>query len=237
MRTALMLSIGCVLLLTCLASTHVLAMDGAAVGDQPTPEPYFVVETATMGPTGQNGGSSVRETQYLGVSFTLPDAVRLTRVGGHFGSFTNAPDYDTIFFAITPLQPNGFPEPPTAGGGPPPLSDAIYSGTIDVPGTTTWPSDSDEILVDINYSIDPGDYALVFGAGGKFGSSVTTSSFAPHQEQDLIGSPTLFYWVSGNNSWELLQFNTRFLLEAVPEPATLLLLTLAGLPLLRRRRR
>ncbi|GMG83337.1 hypothetical protein LNKW23_25500 [Paralimibaculum aggregatum] len=75
-----------------------------------------ILETASLGPTGQNSGSGLSD-QYLGARFSISERTRVTAVGGHVGR-----SYGSLFAAIVAL--------PSAGA----LPDFADPMDIDAPG-------------------------------------------------------------------------------------------------------
>lgn len=144
---------------------------------------FFLLETATLGPTGQSpvGGLNIWHQQFLGAKFEVTEPVRLESMGGHL---VNAPlpgTFGPIFMALVPLNPmTDLPNDPE-------LSDAFLVIPVDLPAA------SEEVTVDITGSgieIDlvPGRYALIFGSG-LFG--VNGDGAMPGNDTD-IGTPDDF---------------------------------------------
>ena len=179
--------------------------------------------SGTLGPTGVSfddlggvvPGTNIQNVIFAGVRFELTQPVITTEIGGHFV----APVVGTFFGAIIALNDaNDFP-------------DSEDLSSTDVLGNTllTFPVLSDEVYGDLNLSLDPGWYALVFGSG-LFGA--TTNGGAVRNGLD-IGDPS--YIAFGPNlKWFNLDIfqnpfdNHRFVINGnfVPDPSTLSLLLL-----------
>jgi hypothetical protein len=184
----------------------------------------IIVETATLGATGQTGGTNINSNQWLGARFTLTQSTQITDVGGHLVSITAG----GIFAAIVPLSsPTALPSflPST-------IATSALAGTVFTP-----PSLSADVLTPLSVLLAPGSYALVFGSGGPFGAA--GSGAMAIANLPLLGSPSFFRAFGG--SWVENGFTeARFVVvgNVVPEPTTALLLGvgLAGVTATRRRR-
>jgi len=185
-----------------------------------------IFESGTLGPTGvtwqQVLDGEVRATNitpnvFTGVRFRLDLPVVTTRIGGHFLS----PSSGTFFGAIVALDDeNDFPN-------------SGDLSTMDVLGTTmlTFPEPSNEVLGDLNISLFPGWYALVFGSG-LFGS--TGNGVATRNNTD-IGLQTYIGYQPGADWFSLTDLSTffvdhRFVVQGriVPEPSSVVLLFLTS---------
>jgi hypothetical protein len=112
-----------------------------------------VLESATLGATGQIGGTSVTPQQFVGWRFQVAEPFAVAEVGGHLLGF---PDPAGPIFAvlIRLAAPQALP------AGAPFLATEIVASANFAP-----PFPSDEILVPMQVTLDPGSYALVFGSG------------------------------------------------------------------------
>jgi hypothetical protein len=183
-----------------------------------------ILETATLGTTGQTTGTNINSTQWLGARFTLTQSTQITDVGGHLLSVTAG----GIFAAIVPLSsPTALPSfLPSA------ITTSALASTVFSP-----PSLSADVLTPLSVLLAPGSYALVFGSGGPFGAA--GSGRMAIANLPLLGSPSFFRAFSG--SWVENGFTeARFVVvgNVVPEPTTALLLGvgLAGVTVMRRGR-
>jgi len=147
----------------------------------------IIYESATLGPTGQtSGGLNANTVQLLGSRFSISEIVDVTDVGGHFRNpqlFGN----DLIFGAIVELSgPNAFP-----------LGDPFTGGEVLAFTTFTPPDPSADISIPLSITLQPGDYALVFGAGefGATGQGVMTDNNFDTPE----GVGSYITWQTNNN--------------------------------------
>lgn len=183
-------------------------------------------ESGTLGTTGvswSDGASrtfpivSVSPHVFTGVRFHLDQPVLTTSVGGHFVS----PSGGEFLGAIVALDD---------------AMDFPNSGNLSTPdvlgrASLTFPTSSAEVFGNLEVSLQPGWYALVYGSG-LFG--VSGSGGAPANNSD-IGNPTYIAFQPGSGvSWiDLATFVTdlRFVVEGsvIPEPSTLVLILLTSL--------
>ncbi|MEQ9668932.1 hypothetical protein [Coleofasciculus sp. G2-EDA-02] len=198
----------------------------------------ITLESATLGSTGQRGGTSISDNQFYGWRFQIDTTLQVTHIGGHLlggvlyqGNLVRG--YD-IFGAIISLNSSdALPQ------GTPFLPEEVLATTI---LTTTFPSS--EIFVPLSVTLTPGSYGLVFGSG-LFGATGVGGMPNYSDQSDIppTNIATYFwwndgegynppYWRNGNNGGTS---RTRFLVrgefvESVPEPAfTIGLLTLGAL--------
>ena len=110
-----------------------------------------------------------------------------------------------------------------------PVGSSLYSSV------EAWPAGGGDVLVDnIALSLTPGNlYAGVVDLQGYSGPSV---HYQFNQFSYTGGDAS---WLDGGTEWHFLNsgWNTKFRAEFVPEPSTLLILTLGAAGLLIRRRR
>lgn len=191
-----------------------------------------IFASGTLGPTGipmadlRNGnvpGTNIKDVVFAGVRFELTQQVITSQIGGHFV----APLGGTFFGVIVALDDaNDFP-------------DSGDLSTPDVLGNTllSFPVPSNEVFGDLNLSLEPGWYALVFGSG-LFGA--TTNGATVRNGID-IADPTYIAFQPGSAfGWnDITSFapNHRFVVTglAIPEGSSISLASLASIILLFRR--
>lgn len=185
----------------------------------------ILFESGTLGPTGipredvSNQvvlGENVNGFAYSGARFHLMQPVITSRIGGHFVG-------QGIFFgAIVQLDDeNDFP-------------DSNDLSTPDVLGNTSliFTDPSDEVFGDIDIYLDSGWYAIIFGSG-LFG---TTGDGAALLNNPDIGTPDYIGFMNGFG-WGHRLSSKRFVVEGaiVPEPSTIVLISLVPFYLLTKR--
>jgi len=185
-----------------------------------------IYESGTLGPTGipvsqlDNGtvpGTNVNETVFVGVRFELDRPIVTSQIGGHF--VAGVPG--TFFGAIVALD--GAEDVPNSSD----MSSADVLGHTEL----TFPVPSTEVFGDLNLSLDPGWYALVFGSGlfgttGQEGGAIRNGSDL-NDPSYIVTSPTA-------NNWAAISTfpNHRFVVEGriIPEPTALVLCICAIAP-------
>lgn len=129
-----------------------------------TPGEFYALETADLGQTGQTTGLLVvNQNQFIGAKFELTERGNLERMGAHLlGIGIDIP----LFMAIVPLDP--ITDLPLDRN----LTSAIAARRFFAPRP------SGEVMVDIDFEIDPGRYGLVIGSGlfDTGGSALTTDN-------------------------------------------------------------
>jgi len=189
-----------------------------------------IYESATLGATGQSGGTSL-SSQFLGSRFTLSQETNITAIGGHMVETGGNGTLWGALISMSALLPAFAPLDIEANA----LASAIFAPT----GT------SNEFIQPLAITLLPGDYALVFGDAGLFGttgSGAMPNSFNTGSVDLPAGIGSYFFSQTDGSQWSNGGFNTvRFVVEGVivPEPSTMLLLGsgLAGLGWYRRRRK
>jgi len=147
----------------------------------------IIYESSTLGPTGQTtGGFNVNEVQFLGSRFSISETMEVSQIGGHMyrGSFGD----NLIFGAIVELSgPDALP-----------LGDPFTGGEVLASTTFTPPVLSADVSVPLSITLQPGDYALIFGSG-EFGATngegvMTVNNFITPE-----GVGSYIVWI--NNMW------------------------------------
>ena len=191
----------------------------------------IIYESATLGQVGLTGGVAVAagfddymETDYYaGARFHLDYEAEVTAIGGHF-----LLDNDTgnLFGAILPLSgPGAMPSLPPFD------SSDIIASTVFVPD-----SPSTDYRTSLAVTLQPGDYALIFGSNALGAEDGIMNIIIAADQQRLDGGDLIRAEADGSWSAEVLP--ARFVIEGtvnVPEPATLILFGLGGI-LLRKSR-
>jgi cysteine-rich repeat protein len=156
-------------------------------------------ESALMGTPSQGGGSSLN-TQLIGSRFSVTEAVRISAIGGHIVHYTFEPGL--LFGAIVALSsPTALP------------SGAPFDGSTMASTTFSGLFPSADIRVPMDVILPPGDYAVIFGAGGHFGA--TGQGAMPQNNTAVPGSDDQFFWSSGGLFWvdSGTGSNRRFVVE------------------------
>jgi hypothetical protein len=185
----------------------------------------IIHESATMGPTGDLGGPAI-SNQFLGSRFSLTEAYTITAIGGHLNIRLGS-----IWGAIVAL--------PTASSLPTYSGVDIESHAL-VSALFTDNGDSADLREAVNITLEAGDYALIFGDSGLFGT--TGSGAMPTGGQSNLPGASFFFWNGSGPTWNDGGFSAgRFVVEGapvLPEPGSLLLMLLGitGLGLGRARR-
>lgn len=208
---------------------HVLVLAVALVSSATATDAIAatIFESGTLGQTviswqdsldGLVAGSSVDAGVFSGVRFELMQPVVTTEIGGHFFS----PSGGDFFGAIIQLgDESDFPN-----------SEDL--STPDVLGTTlmTFPVASAEVFGDLNLSLDPGWYALVFSSG-RFGASGNGGMVLNNPD---IGIPSYIARQPGPGWFNLADISDafkfvdfRFVVQGrvVPEPSAIALAVMA----------
>ncbi len=138
------------------------------------------LESAPLDAPNFIGGLSVIPSQFLGWRFQVTDTLQVTDIGGHLGS--TSPNNE-IFGAIVSLsEPNAFPQ-----------SNPFQPGEV-LAATTLNPSfPTNDVTVPLSVTLNPGNYALVFGSG-LFGAS--GDAYMPYNDT-ANEAASLFDYVDG----------------------------------------
>ncbi len=155
-------------------------------------EPIY--ESADLGWTGGGSGPGVSTTQFIGSRFHVDQAVEVTGIGGHLGSD------GTIFGALVSLD-----SPTALPSGSPIVSDPLAVTTFDA-GLR-----SRDLVVPLSATLEPGDYALIFGSGW-FGA--TGTGFLPANNVVIPGRSANFWWRRG--AWDSVGLTeTRVVVDGI----------------------
>lgn len=170
-----------------------------------------ILESAPLGATGHNSGSSVTNTQFIGWRFQIDAPLDVDHVGGHLLEF----EPGGLFAALVSLPSiNSLP------AGAPFTADELVATT-----TFQAPFPSDEVTIPLNAELHPGSYALMFGTG-LFGATGLGGMPNFNDQPDIPPtdiSSYIFWAIPQLNEppeWrENLNSHMRFVVEAhVPIP-------------------
>jgi hypothetical protein len=161
---------------------------------RPAAAQHLIVETATYQASAPGSEFNVGVGDYYGwydewimVKFHLSTRTSVTRVG-----IANVHSYDgspvTLFAAIVPINASGVPD------GPAPFDDAK------VIAHTVFQIDGSDQKVPLSATLDPGDYAVVFG-GDRYGAG--GYAVVHDSGQTPLGDPAIritdnYYFYDGN---------------------------------------
>ncbi len=190
-----------------------------------------IYESATLGTIGHTGGSALEFGQFLGSRFTLSAVTDVTAIGGHMIEKGGDGTLWGALISMSGLLPSFAPQDIEANA----LGFAILTPT----------STSDEFIVPLIITLNPGDYALVFGDNSLFGTTGTGQMPGPPLTGAVnfpAGVGSYFFGnATASNSWTNPGPPGRFVVQGtvIPEPSTMLLLGsgLAGLGFFRQRKK
>lgn len=156
-----------------------------------------VLETATLGPTGQSGGgASVSSSSWFGAIFSLAEPTRTISVSAHLRATSPGP----IFAAILPIDTET---------DVPPCLDLSCALAVEL-FTPTDPSSESTVPIDV--MLPAGDYAVLFGSG----SAGATAQGVATLNNPMLGMPTFLgkVFFEGEFVWVLQtgQIDARFTL-------------------------
>lgn len=166
-----------------------------------------VIASATLGATGQIGGTSVTATQFVGWRFAVAEPLVIERVGGHLFGDVGA---GGVFAAVVSLPAiDAFP------AGDPFTAEEVVATTVFEP-----PVPSADVRTPLNAVVGPGAYALVFGTG-LFGATGEAALPRPAGQADIppsnISSFIFYGFTAGPGSpkaWRTnLASHMRFVIE------------------------
>ena len=209
---------------TCIFLLSSLFVSSNANGD-------LVYESATLGaPFG--GGTSVAVT---GSWFSITERTRITALGGHLSISNAAGTPDSVWASIVELPRGVLPANDFDIE-----ANSLVSGLI----TTVSHGDSSDRRVNVDTILNPGDYAILIGGRGLFGTN--SSAIMPENGTDFPGASYFSQYFdsgAGDFAWDdgtlIDRSGTRLVVEgtAVPEPNSCLLVGTAILVFASRRRR
>ncbi|HEY4124568.1 MAG TPA: PEP-CTERM sorting domain-containing protein [Rhizomicrobium sp.] len=175
-----------------------------------------IVETAVL--TDDSGDYNVLPGDFarlFGTTFTLTQKTELTSVGFGYGRFAGG----SVYAAIVPVDPTtGFPLANASDIEAAALGHAVINAPF-----VTDASQIGDATAALSLMLDPGTYAVVFGAG-LYGTTGSAFSEGNSLGQDIFSSFAGSDWADFGGDDVRLLLNG----DAVPEPMTLALM-LAGL--------
>lgn len=176
---------------------------------------------------GNSGSLFLFTDQHIGMRFTATTTTNITHVGGHINSVNGS----LLFGAIVRLSdqnasPVGWPTAPVIASM---TFNAGFQGD-GIPGVLF-----NDVLTPLAVTVEPGDYALIFGAGEYFGLPADSRGNMPLDSIN-VGGGSYIVWSRPFNTWRSFEsigfggdVSPRFVIKsdqplaAVPEPTTLLL--------------
>ena len=188
-------------------------------------------DTFTFAPSvpfnGNGGFLRLFSDQHIGMRFAVTTTTNITHIGGH----VNSENGSMLFGAIVRLDdqnasPVGWPTAPVVAST---TFNPGFQGNF-IPGVLF-----NDVLTPLSVTLEPGDYALVFGAGEYFGLPADSMGNMPIDSMNL-GGASYIVWSRPFNTWRPFDVVTfpgnvspRFVilsdqpLTAVPEPVSVLL--------------
>ena len=151
-----------------------------------------IIYTTNDGTTWLGGGGpSIDGTQYFGVDFSITSTTQVAYIGGSIIDNPSSPG--SIFGAILPLSLNSpYPASP---------SQIVSSALGEV---TFTPNGEPNVYVPLSLTLQPGNYALVFGGGtptnpGPFGATGSAVAVAVTNADTSV--PQYISSQAGLNKW------------------------------------
>jgi hypothetical protein len=180
----------------------------------------ILFESGTLGETGISRedvhnqvvlGANLNSNAFNGVRFELVQPAVIAQVGGHF---VGSPNNDAMLFAAIIELDNESDFP-----------DSADLSTPDVLGNAilNFPEPSDKVVGDLELSLDPGWYALVFGSG-LFGTGGDGAALLNNSD---VGTQSYIGYLSGFG-WGTRQPGMYFVITGtiIPEPSCFVLILL-----------
>ena len=183
----------------------------------------IIHESAHLGATGlsESGVPALHDGQYIGSRFSLSGLTMVESVGGHLVG-SSVPFDQSLFAAIV------FLSSPTALPSGSPFDMTTVTTTVFTP-----PYPSDDVLVPLTVTLNPGHYGLIFGVG-HFGA-IGPGGAMPSNNFDIQGSASYFHWSIWGPSWfdenvsGLSGFRFVVTGRVIPEPGSIALFVLGSL--------
>ncbi len=149
--------------------------------------PETILESATLGPSEFGGGLAIGDlvsNAILGNRFSIIERTRITAIGGHLNTFdgVNLFNRGSIWGVIIPMS------------GVLPAFDASEieaNALVNAIFEDDNPSSGD-LREPVSLVLNPGDYALLFGGGGLFGT--TGQAIMPTNGQVRLPGFSNFFW-------------------------------------------
>jgi hypothetical protein len=155
-----------------------------------------VLESGTLGATGQLSGASVTIAQFVGWRFALDAPLVIGRIGGHM---LNNDLPGGVFAALVALPSlEAFPQ------GDPFTDHEVLATTVFDP-----PLPNNEVRTPLHAALIPGVYALVFGTGlfGATGEAALPNTFDQNDVPPTNISSFIFYGLTGPGSPQVWRTN------------------------------
>ena len=155
-----------------------------------------ILESATLGPSEFGGGLSIGDSvsnSIPGNRFSISERSQITAIGGHLNTYdgVNLFNRGSIWGAIIPMS-DFLPAFDASEVEANALAHAIFEDDNPSSGDLREP---------VSLVLNPGDYALIFGGGGLFGT--TGQAIMTTTDQVRLPGFSFFFWDGrpGNNVW------------------------------------
>jgi hypothetical protein len=169
-------------LAVCIATT---TLSLATVIANPQVAKSITLESATLGSLSGLPGVLINELQFLGWRFQVNNTLQVTDIGGHF----TGEGAGELFGTIVPLpNPNAFPQVL-----PRELEKiSLAATTFSIPSSGDTNEKSVVFLTPLSVTLNPGNYALIFGSG-LFGAEFATETMPFPDDQKAFPSTSYFF--------------------------------------------